>query len=117
MSTMAFSVVLQRASTAALVMLMIAAQPSAASSPDAWDEFRQKVATNCVALAVAGNFRAATARVDPFGTESYGVALVTGTLKQGVGPATAICVMDKKTGKAELSGESKDWVTMPKSRP
>jgi hypothetical protein len=114
---MAFSVVLQRTSTVALVMLMIAAQPSAASSPDAWDEFRQKVETNCVALAVAGNFRAATARVDPFGTESYGVALVTGTLKQGVGPATVICVMDKKTGKAELSGESKDWVTMPKSRP
>jgi len=69
-----------------LFTLVIAAQPSAASSPDAWDEFRQKVATNCVALAVAGNFRAATARVDPFGTESYGVALITGTLKKGRGP-------------------------------
>ena len=113
---MAFSVVLQRASVAGLVVLMMAARPSAASSPDAWDEFRQKVATNCVALAVAGNFRAATAQVDPFGTESYGVALVTGTLKKGVGPASVICVMDKKTGKAELSGESKDWVSLPAAR-
>ena len=69
-----------------------------------------------VALAVAGNFRAATAKVDLFGTESYGVALITGTLKKGVGPASVICVMDKKTGKAELSGESKDWVTVPTAR-
>jgi hypothetical protein len=51
---MVFSVmVLKRASLAALVSLVSAAQPSAASSPDAWDEFRLKVATNCVALAVA----------------------------------------------------------------
>jgi hypothetical protein len=113
---MAFSVVLQRASTAALAMLMMAAQPSAASSPDAWGEFRLKVATNCVDLAVAGNFRAATAKVDPFGTENYGVALITGTLKKGVGPASVICVMDKKTGKVELGGESKDWVTVPTAR-
>ena len=113
---MAFSVVLQRASLAGLVTLLVVSRSTFASSPDAWDEFRQKVASNCVALAVAGNFRAATAQVDPFGTESYGVALVTGTLKKGVGPASVICVMDKKTGKAELSGESKDWVSLPAAR-
>ncbi len=101
----------------AFALSALASQPSAASSPDAWDEFRQKVATNCVALALAGDFKAATARVDPFGTESYGVALITGTLKQGVGLASVVCVMDKKTGKAELSGENKDWLSVPAMRP
>jgi hypothetical protein len=33
-----------------------------------------------------------------------------------VGPASVICVLDKKTGKAELGGESKDWVTVPTAR-
>jgi hypothetical protein len=66
-------------------------------------------------LALAGDFEKATAKVDPFGTETYGLALVSGTLKKGLGESRAICVMDKKPGKAELSGESKSWVSIPKS--
>ena len=83
-----------------------------ASPPDAWAEFRQKVATKCIALALAGDYEKAKAEVDPFGTQTYGVALVSGSLKKGLGEASAICVMDKKTGTAELGGERKNWVTM-----
>ena len=85
---------------------------AAASPPDAWAEFRQKVATKCIALALAGDYEKAKAEVDPFGTQTYGVALVSGSLKKGLGEASAICVMDKKTGTAELGGERKNWVTM-----
>ena len=105
----------RHAGTAALVMLAIASHSVVASSPDAWEEFQEKVAKSCVALALAGDFEKATTKVDPFGTETYGIALVSGTLKKGLGEARVICVMDKKTGKAELSGESKDWVSIPKS--
>ena len=40
--------------------------------------------------------------VNPFGSESYGVALVTVSFPAG-GADRMICVMDKKTGAAELS--------------
>ena len=104
------------AGTLALAMLATAAQPSAASSPDAWEEFQQKVAKACTALALAGDFEKATAEVDPYGTETYGIALVSGTLKKGLGEERVICVMDKKTGKAELGGESRNWVTIPRKQ-
>ena len=105
-----------QAAAAALVMLAIASHSVGASSPDAWEEFQQKVAKACTTLALAGDFEKATAEVDPFGTETYGTALVSGTLKKGLGEERAICVMDKKTGKAELGGESKNWVTIPKKK-
>jgi hypothetical protein len=106
----------RQAGTLALALVATAAQPAAASSPDAWEEFQQKVAKACTDLALAGDFEKASAQVDPFGTETYGTALVSGTLKKGLGEERVICVMDKKTGKAELGGESKNWVTpKPKS--
>lgn len=106
--------VLCRTGVVALVGLALAG-PAAATSPDAWQEFRQQVATNCAKLAMARDFQAVTVEVDPFGTQSYGVALVTGVLKKGLGPARAICVLDKKTGKAELGEESTSWVTISPS--
>ncbi len=101
----------------ALVMLALAGTPVRAASPDAWEEHRQKVAKECLALAMAGDFEKATAQVDPFGTESYGLALVTGPLKKGAGEVSMICVLDKKSGKAELGGESKNWVKIPAAAP
>jgi len=91
------------------------AEPAAATSPDAWKEFRQQVATSCAKLALARDFQSVTVEVDPFGTQSYGVALITGVLKKGLGSARAICVLDKKTGKAELGAESTGWVTISPS--
>ena len=105
--------IVRSAGSAALVLLAMTGRPALASSPDAWEEHRQKVAKACLALAMAGDFEKATAQVDPFGTESYGLALVKGTLKKGAGETSALCVLDKKSGKAELGGESKNWVTLP----
>jgi hypothetical protein len=96
----------------AAIGLATAGYVAVASPPDAWAEFRQKVATKCVALALAGDYEKANAQVDPFGTQTYGVALVSGSLKKGLGEASAICVMDKKSGAAELGGERKNWVTL-----
>ena len=102
-----------RVTLAVAALVVLAGQPLRASSPDAWDELREKVAKECLALALAGDFEKATAQVDPFGTESYGLALVKGTLKKGAGEASSLCVLDKKSGKAELGGESSNWVTLP----
>ena len=96
----------------AAIAVGAAAYVAVASPPDAWAEFRQKVATKCIALALAGDYETAKAQVDPFGTQTYGVALVSGSLKKGLGEASAICVMDKKTGAAELGGERKNWITL-----
>ncbi len=103
-----------RTGVVALVGLAFAG-PAAATSPDAWKEFRQQVATSCAKLAMARDFQTVAVEVDPFGTQSYGVALVTGVLKKGLGPARAICVLDKKTGKTELGEESTGWVTISPS--
>ena len=96
----------------AAIALGAAGYVAVASPPDAWAEFRQKVATKCIALALAGDYEKARAEVDPFGTPAYGVALVSGSLKKGLGEASAICVMDKKTGASELGGERKNWITL-----
>jgi hypothetical protein len=96
----------------AALAVAIAGYVAVASPPDAWGEFRQKVASKCIALALGGDYEKAIAEVDPFGTQTWGIALVRGSLKKGLGEASAICVMDKKTGAAELGGERKAWVTM-----
>ena len=96
----------------AVIALGTAGYVAVASQPDAWVEFREKVATKCIALALAGDYEKARAEVDPFGTQTYGVALVSGSLKKGLGEASAICVMDKKTGAAELGAERKNWITL-----
>jgi len=79
--------------------------PAFASSDDAWDAIRADVAAKCLAAA-APLFETAKATVDPFGSESYGLALIRGTAK---GPSetriTAICVYDKKTKAVEIGGE------------
>jgi hypothetical protein len=82
----------------------IATLPALASSPDAWDAFRQEVAAACIAAA-ARLIENAAADVDPFGSESYGLALVHGKAKGSDSEIRAICVFDKKTKAVELGGE------------
>ncbi|WP_421997898.1 hypothetical protein [Reyranella sp.] len=95
---------------AALLVAGCAVGPAGASSGDEWEAFQKKVAKACIERAMAGDFKTATAHVDAFGTETYGLALVSGTLKSGK-EEKALCAMDKKSGKAELGGESANWVT------
>jgi hypothetical protein len=103
-----------RAGFASLLLFVFVAQPAAAASPDAWEEFQKKVGEACTRLALAGDFVAASAEVDPFGTETYGLALVSGKLKSGR-EERALCAFDKKSGKAELGGEGANWVTIRSS--
>jgi hypothetical protein len=48
-----------------------------ASSDDAWKEFAAEVEQGCLA-ASKGMFTERSVVVDPFGTESYGLAVITG---------------------------------------
>lgn len=74
-----------------------------ASSGDAWAEFAAEVDAGCVA-ATAGFFDTASAVVDPFGSENYGLAVVTGKTPAGT-TASIICVFDKQTRTVEIGGE------------
>ncbi|WP_245413548.1 hypothetical protein [Mangrovicella endophytica] len=66
-------------------------------------EFRTAVDAACT-KATVGLLDDAAATVDPFGSESYGLALVTGAAKGSSRRASVICVYDKKTKEAEVGG-------------
>ncbi len=92
---------------AALGGLSLAANTALASSDDAWGQFSADVSKACVAAAkgLIDNGRALT---DPYGSESYGMAIVTGKpkgVKNAKTTISAICVYDKKNKKAEIGGE------------
>lgn len=75
-----------------------------ASSDDAWDDFAKDVAAKCTALA-DGRIEQPKVVVDPFGTESYGVAILTGKAVGADATVSSICVYDKKSQAAEIGGE------------
>jgi hypothetical protein len=88
-----------------MIATSVAATTAAlAASPDAWDTFRQEVAAACIAAA-APLIENAAVDVDPFGSQSYGLALVHGKAKGGDSEIRSICVFDKKTKAVELGGE------------
>lgn len=93
LSVMAFAVVAQ-----------VSLAPSArASSGDAWAEFAANVKKACLA-AVGQSFVKPKIIVDPFGSERYGLAIITGKLKAG-GTGSQICVYGKQDQKAEVGSE------------
>ena len=98
---MARSIRLLVASTFVILPL---AFPALASSDDAWGEFAKDVAAKCTALA-AGRIGQPKIVVDPFGTESYGVAILTGKAVGADAQVSSICVYDKKSQAAEIGGE------------
>lgn len=75
-----------------------------ASSGDAWDAFAKDVAAKCTVLA-EGRIEEPKVVVDPFGTESYGVAILTGKAVGADAVVSSICVYDKKSQAAEMGGE------------
>jgi len=85
------------------IALTIVSYPAYGSSGDAWAAFRTEVEHACVAAA-GETLRDTFAIVDPFGSESYGLAIIRG---QSMGDDTIymICVLDKRTRQVELSGE------------
>ncbi|KQW31440.1 hypothetical protein ASE36_04100 [Rhizobium sp. Root274] len=90
-------------SAAALFVLPLSSTASA-SSDDAWDEFAKDVAAKCTALA-EGRIEEPKVVVDPFGTESYGMAILTGKAVGADATVSSICVYDKKSQTAEIGGE------------
>jgi hypothetical protein len=88
---------------AASLVLSIAAGAHA-SSDDAWKAFATDVEAKC-RKASAKMIETPSIAVDPFGSEHYGMALLTGKPKGGKTPVSYICVYDKTTQKAEIGGE------------
>jgi len=93
-----------RSLTLAAILSSVVVLPAAASSDDAWETFRKEVATACLAAAEP-LFEAPAVRVDPFGSESYGLALVAGKAKGADADIASICVYDKATKAVEIGGE------------
>tara|TARA_R110002124_G_scaffold109676_26_gene263061 strand:- start:24642 stop:24950 length:309 start_codon:yes stop_codon:yes gene_type:complete len=89
-----------------LVLVSLAflpALPAFASSDDAWAEFAAEVEQSCLE-ATSGMLENARATVDPFGSESYGLAIVSGEVGTGH-PAAIVCVFDKQTKAVQVGGE------------
>ncbi|SMO62106.1 hypothetical protein [Paracoccus laeviglucosivorans] len=83
-----------------ILVLLLSASPVLASSDDAWAQFQTDVETACTALAPeAGE---TTIEVNPFGSETYGAAIVT-TTYEGGGADRSICIYDKHSKKAEMT--------------
>ncbi|MGP9805338.1 hypothetical protein [Paracoccus sp. NSM] len=82
------------------VLLTALALPAHASTEAAWDEMRDRLAQGCEALLPAA--AEAVIEVNPFGSETYGVAVVTLTDPQGATERMA-CIMDKASGEIELT--------------
>nr|WP_185985551.1 hypothetical protein [Aureimonas mangrovi] len=84
----------------ALLAAPMSVAPAAASSDDAWEAFRSDVEAACL-NAVGDEIADKDAVVDPFGSESYGLAIVTGQAVDGE-RQSVICVYDKSAKTVEL---------------
>ena len=73
-----------------------------ASGDEAWAQFAKDVSAKCLKAAGANVTKPAIV-VDPYGSESFGLAVVSG--KSGGVKVSYICVYDKKTGATELGSE------------
>jgi hypothetical protein len=84
--------------------LVFAGAPAKASSDDAWADFAKEVERKCLS-AVKGTIEVPKIVIDPFGSETFGLALVSGNAKGMKARISQICVMNKRTKAVELSGE------------
>jgi hypothetical protein len=95
----------QRLALASLIVGGIGmTQAAHAASGDAWSAFQKEVSTACLA-ASKGLIENGRAVVDPFGSQSYGLAVVSGKAVGAKATISTICAFDKKTRKAEVGGE------------
>lgn len=87
-----------------MIALLLATTPAQASSEGAWREFRADVLKSC-RKAVADKLENPAIAVDPFGSETYGVAIAKGVSKDAKARRAIDCIYDKKTKTIEASGE------------
>lgn len=87
-----------------LLAILTASVPAvlAASSPDAWDQFRAEIRTQALA-AVSDALADPVVVVDTYGSDSYGAAFVIGRDKQDDTTRIFFYVYDKKSKKGELT--------------
>ena len=89
---------------ASAIAVMIASSGKAlASSDDAWEDFRAAVEAGCL-QASAGVLDDPVAVVDPFGSQHYGLAVLTGNEAGTKVAKSVICVYDKQDLTAEIGG-------------
>ncbi len=88
----------------AIALAAASAVPVFGASDDAWEQFRADVEAACL-TAAEPMFATPEALVDPFGSQSYGLVLLTGRAKGADTEIAAICVYDKKTKAVEIGGE------------
>lgn len=84
-----------------------------AATPAEWESFRRSVADACID---AGRdlFKSVSIAIDPFGSKSYGLALMTGEAKAvDPSPISVICVYDKQSKTAEIGGALPEAVEVP----
>ena len=93
-----------KTAVALVALAAVAGGAACAATDDAWETFRKDVAEKCLAAAEP-QFETAVATVDPFGSESYGLALIRGKAKGADAEISAICVYDKKAKTVEIGGE------------
>ncbi len=84
--------------------ITVAAGTASASSGDAWKDFAAEVQGKCE-MAARAQVELPHAVVDPFGSENFGMALVTGKPKGANGFVSYFCIYDKKTKAVELGTE------------
>lgn len=92
---------------AALALLVAGVAQARAATEAEWQAFRADVEAKCL-VAAEGLFETATAIVDPFGSQTYGMALIRGKARGADVNIMAICVYDKVTQVAEIGGELPD---------
>jgi hypothetical protein len=86
-----------------LVACVSVVQQVHASSDEAWEEFRQEVKEACLQL-VKDNLLVGNIQVDPYGSESYGFAVMIGIEPGTANERLVACAYDKQSKSAEVSG-------------
>lgn len=92
-----------KAVMAAAAVAVVSAIPAAASSDAAWKEMRADIQKQCLAQRdKVGSAGKTTIEVNPFGSESFGAAILTTKLKVG-GTERTVCIYDKTARTVELT--------------
>lgn len=89
---------------ATLAALPITGGLAQASSDEAWGKFQTDVSRACI-TAAKGLIEKGKTVVDPYGSDHYGLAVVTGKAIGAKAKISTICVYDKQKKTAEIGGE------------
>jgi hypothetical protein len=84
-------------------LALLAPLPALSASPDAWNSFRKDVESAC-RTAAEPLMQDAQIVVDPFGSQSYGLAFLRGLAVEDGAARSLVCIFDKKARTAEIGG-------------